>query len=473
MTFVGREDELRVLSDLADADGFRMVVVYGRRRVGKTALISRFCEGRRTLSFTAREQSTAENLRDFSKEVYRFFGIPETAGIMSDWSSALDFVANQAKADPEHPFVFVFDEFPYAAATEKSLPSVLQIAIDHAFKDTNVTMILCGSNEGFMESEVLGSKSPLYGRRNAQIRLKPFDIFDATKLMPSSVTWEDKVNYYAVLGGTPYYLEQLRADLEFQENIERLCFSTSGLLYEEPSMLMRQELREPALYNSLLNAIGAGRTTPKKIADASGIELGTVGAYLKTLESLGLIERALPFGENPARSRKGLWRCKDPFFAYWYRFVSPASTMIERGLAHDAAVAATSGATFATHVGQQFEDICLQWLIRQCRDGLLDFHPTALGSWWGTDPATREQTDIDIVMADSYDGKLLLGESKWRNTVNETEAIDALKSRSALISGDYERSYYLFTKKPANPTTRKKTDADSALHLVDAKQMFA
>lgn len=472
MSFVAREEELRILSEMADSGGFHMVVVYGRRRVGKTALLARFCEHRRAIMFTAREQSATENLRFFSREVYRFFDVPESAGSLADWTDAFDYVAAQAKAHSNEPFVLVFDEFPYAASADKSLPSKLQIAIDHTLRDTNVTLILCGSNEGFMSSEVLGAKSPLYGRKSAQIRLKPFDLFDACKMLPPNTPWEDLYGYYAALGGTPYYLEQVAPELSFAENIERLCFTTSGLLYEEPAMLMRQELREPALYNSLLSAIAAGRTTQKVIAEYAGLELGTASPYLKTLEGLGLIERIVPFGENPTRSRKGIWKFKDPFFAYWYRFVSPAVGLVERGIGHAAAATSTAGEAFSTYVGRQFENMCAQWIVRQCREGKLDVLPTSIGIWWGTDPVAREQADIDIVVGDSINGKLLLGECKWRNEVNETEAIATLRGRSRLVGKDEERLFVLFTKYPAYPATKKKAQADPDLLLVDAKSML-
>ncbi len=470
--FVGRTDELKALEGLYAKDRFQLAVIYGRRRVGKTALISRFCEGKRALMFTAREQSDTENLRDFSQIVYSFFNFPQTTGIFGKWQDALDFVAHQAKLDRTQPFVFVFDEFPYAAQSQKSLPSTLQIAIDHQFADTNVTMILCGSNEGFMESEVLGSKSPLYGRRNAQIQLQPFDLFDAVQLMPGNASWEDRINYYAALGGTPYYLLQLNDGDTYAQNLERLCYTTSGILYSEPEMLMRQELREPAMYNSLLNAIGAGRNTPTLIGDQVGIERTSVSGYLRTLESLGIVERKVPFGQNPSTSKKGLWRFKDPFFAYWYRFVGPTTGLIERGLSRSAATHGTQGGAFTTFVGQQFEEMCMQWIVRQCRAGRMDFLPTEIGKWWGNDPVAREQTDIDIVMADSINERMLLGECKWRNSVNETEAIATLKARADLVKSHYAKRFMLFTKHPVNATLRDQADGDESLMLVDAEHMF-
>lgn len=472
MEFVGRTEELKTLEYHFSLGKFQMVVVYGRRRVGKTALIAHFCKHHRSLWFTAKEQSATANLREFSQAVLTFFNEPDLTAGFASWDNALNYIATKAKNNPE-PFVLVLDELPYAAAAEPSLPSVLQIAIDHRFKDTNILMVLCGSNEGFMESQVLGYKSPLYGRRNAQIRLKPFDLFEACELMPETADWQTRIHYYAALGGTPYYLEQIDPNLTFSQNIQTRCFSQNGILYEEPMMLLRQELREPALYSSILDAVGAGRTRPKGIAEYAGVDPNTVGSYLRTLEQLGIIERLVPFGEDPKRSRKGLWKIKDPFFAYWYRFVSPATALIDTGYGQAAGTTATAGEVFDTYVGQQFESMCAQWLLRQCREQRIDFLPTASGKWWGNDPLAREQTDIDVVMADSFNHKVLLGECKWREHLNETEAIDRLKARSPLIHENGERLYYLFTKRRVSEATAAKAAADPTLTLIDAETMLS
>ncbi|KAB5608320.1 ATP-binding protein [Bifidobacterium jacchi] len=472
MGFVGRTEELKTLEYHASLGKFQMVVVYGRRRVGKTALIAHFCENRRALWFTAKEQSATANLREFSQAILSFFHEPNFPAGFSSWGNALNYIADKSQSAEPEPFVLVLDELPYAAAAEPSLPSTLQIAIDHRFKDTNILMVLCGSNEGFMESKVLGYKSPLYGRRNAQIRLKPFDLFEACQLMPPNAHWQTRIHYYATLGGTPYYLEQIDPDLTFAQNMQARCFSQNGILYEEPMMLLRQELREPALYSSILDAVGAGRTKPKEIAELAGVDPNTVGSYLRTLEQLGIIERLVPFGEDPNRSRKGLWKIKDPFFAYWYRFVSPVTALVDTGYGQAAAIAATAGEAFETYVGQQFETMCMQWLLRQCKEQHIGFLPTAFGKWWGNDPVAREQTDIDVVMTDSINHKVLLGECKWRKHLNETEAIDRLKARAPLIKENGDRLYYLFTKHPVTAATRAKAEADPTLTIVDAEEMM-
>ena len=468
--FVGRETELQALERLYGKRGFQMAVVYGRRRIGKTALIEQFAQGKNALFFTAQQKSSAQNLQLFSQEIYRRFDQPSGTGAFATWDAALDYLAQKA-AHASGKLVAVIDEFPYAAETEPSLPSSLQAAIDRKFKGTELLLVLCGSNEGFMESRVLGRKSPLYGRRTAQIRLGPLDYYDAAKMIPGASA-EDRAKYYATFGGTPYYVEQIDGALSYEENVAELFFSISGLLYEEPLMLLRQELREPALYNSILDALGSGANRPKEMAERAGVPSDSMSKYLATLEGLGLIAKTIPFGENPATSRKGIYSLKDPMFAYWYRFVSRNVGAIEAGGGAAVARATAFGERLSTYVGAQFEAMCLQWVVRQSGKGELPFAATSFGKWWGTDPVRREQTDIDVIAANSQEGSILLGECKWRNSFDESEAIEGLEERSRAIKGYDRRTYCLFSKNRASEGTRRKARSRDDLILVCADDMY-
>lgn len=468
--FVGREEELETLEDAYRFPGYQMVVVYGRRRVGKTTLLDRFAEGKNALFFTAMKESNALNLRRFSAEAYRKFGVPDTAGPFASWIDALSFVADKAR-EAEEPLLFIFDELPYAAEGDPSLPSALQIVIDHGFKQANCCIVLCGSNQGFMESKVLGKKSPLFGRRTAQIRLKPFTYQGAMRVLPD-VGPEELMRYYATFGGTPYYLEQIRHDLTYEENVARLFFRTSGLLYSEPEMLLRQELREPSLYNSVLTAIAAGATAPKEIAEKAGVPHDSVGQYLKTLMSLGIIERRTPFGEKPATSRKSLYVIADPFFAFWYRFVGPAAGAIEQGAGRAVARSVCAGQALPTYEGMQFERVCMEWVAQANRERQLPFLATSFGSWWGTDPSVREQVDIDLTVANEAVHSIIFGECKWRNAFDETEAIRTLEHRAGLVKGTWDAWYYLFTKHDVSEGTRRKAQENERLRIVTADEVF-
>lgn len=468
--FVAREKELEVLQNMFEKKMFQMAVVYGRRRVGKTALLEHFSKDKPTLFFTAREQSSKGNLKDFSDQIAKFFELPSELPPFQTWSDAFTFIATKA-SEFKDPMLLIFDEFPYAAATEPSLPSTLQVALDHEFKNTNILMVLCGSNEGFMESRVLGRKSPLYGRRNAQIRMHPFDYYDAAKMLPK-LNAEQLICYYSTFGGTPYYLAQIDQSLSYKENITQLFFSMYGLLYEEPLMFLRQELREPALYNSILGAIASGSTKPKQIAERSGVAYNSISKYLKTLEALGIVEKIVPLGQNPQNSRKGIYRLSEPFFAYWYRFVSPSLSAIESGAGTQVAKAYAFGDTLAIYIGMQFEKICEQWLIRQNNSDKLGFLASEFGKWWGSDPEIHEEVDIDIIAGNKLTKEALFCECKWRNSFNETQTLEVLKQRSKLVPSYTKNKFIIFSKKPVSNTTYNKYEAFDDIRFVCAEELF-
>lgn len=470
--FVARERELDALERMYRKDSFQMAVIYGRRRVGKTSLIDEFTKDKPTLFFTAQQKTTRQNLELFSAAAYAFFHMPESLPAFGTWHDAISFVAERAAGwEATDPFVFVFDEFLYAAMADPSLPSALQVAIDHGFLQTSAKIVLCGSNEGFMETEVLGSKSPLFGRRTMQIRLLPFDYLDAARMLPGASP-EELVAYYATFGGTPYYLAQIEPGRGYAANVRDLCFDRLGMLYEEPLMLLREELQEPALYNSTLDAIGAGATTASRIAQQAGINQNSIGRYLRILDDLGIIEKAVPLGGG-ASSRDARWHIKDPFFAYWYRFVSRYLGSIEEGAGEAVSKYATQGQAFDTYVGRQFKKICLQWVMRQSAAGQLPFAALEFGQWWGTDPSAHEQADIDVVATNAIEHEFLVGECKWRNSFNESDAIQTLEHRSTLLRGFTRTHLVLFSKRDVSAATRQKASQRNDLRLVSANDLYA
>lgn len=464
--FVGRKAELEELERAYSSDEFEMVVVYGRRRVGKTTLLAHFSQGKPALFFTAQQQSPMNNLADFASAIADFFGLPSDIRF-STWKSALEFLAERAE---DEPFLLVFDEFPYAAMNDGSLVSSLQIVIDHAFSNTKLCLILCGSDQGFMESEVLGKKSPLHGRRTSQIRVRPFDYVDAAKMVPS-VNHLDAFRYYACIGGSPYYLSRIDETVSFKENIVRLFFDSAGFLYEEPLMLLRQELREPALYNSILRAIGSGANKQNEIADRAGIEAKAVNKYLRTLIRLDIVERVVPFGEDPERSRRGLYRLSDACYDFWYTFVMPVVGDIEEGMGRIVAEN-LPGEILATYLGKRFERVCLEWMRRQSMQGKLPIKASAFGQWWGTNPASREQDDIDVVAADRFARTAVLGECKWRNSFDESAALEKLRKREGCIKDLKVEQIWLFSKNPLSKGTAEKIEADARMRSITLADLY-
>ncbi len=464
--FVGRERELGKLEKLYATGAFQMAVIYGRRRVGKTSLVREFSKSKRTLFFTALNQADKDNLADFSRKVWEFFQMPQATSFAS-WSEAFDYLAARALNER---FVFVFDELPYAAARNESIPSALQICIDAKMKQTGLFAILCGSNQGFMESEVLGRKSPLYGRRTAQIKLEPLGYLDAAKMLPGAEA-QDLFRYYGCFGGVPYYLEQIDPSLTFWENVEELYFDSTGFLYDEPYALLRQEFDEPALYNSVLRAIAGGANRMSEMSDRTGVPRTTLPRYLRSLVALGLVERAVPFGENPETSKKAIYRIREACYDFWFTFVMPRVSDIEQGLG-SAAARSIGEERLSEYLGHRFERLCAEWLVRQANAGELPIPATQVGSWWGTNPTLRQQDDIDVLAADPQGRRLLIGECKYREVFDETEVLQKLDARTGLVKGYTVASKFVFSKHALSDATRRKIAQDQDYGCIDLEGMY-
>lgn len=465
--FVGRERELDKLESLYGEGTFQMVVVYGRRRVGKTALVKEFGRGKPFLYFTALDQADKDNLADFSRKVWEYFGIDGAAPFES-WANAFDFIA--AKAARER-FVLVFDELPFAAKRNPSLPSVLQIAIDHKLKDTGLFLILCGSNQGYMESGVLGRKSPLYGRRTAQIKLGQLGFRDAAKMLPG-LDAQNQFRFYGCFGGVPYYLELVKPALSLEQNLAALYFDTAGFLYDEPYGLLRQEFSEPALYSSILRAVAGGANRQGLVADRTGIDRTTLPKYLASLTALGIVERAVPFGENPQKSKRAIYRVKDACYDFWFTFVMPRASDIEQGFGERIAGRIAKD-SLDGYLGRRFERVCAEWLADAALAGELPVDATRVGSWWGSNPIRKEQDDIDVIAADPDARTALIGECKYRESFDETAAIARLEERRSLLADYHATHLALFTKHPLSQTTREKLAARNDVLCVTLDQMYA
>jgi AAA+ ATPase superfamily predicted ATPase len=444
-----------------------MVVVYGRRRVGKTTLLARFISEKPAIFFTAQESNDAENLRLFSQTLYEHAGLPTNTGSFDTWTDALDFLGGLAQ---EKQLVLVFDEFPYAAQANSSLPSILQNAIDHKLSKGPIYLVLSGSNVGFMESDVLGHKSPLFGRRTAQLQLLPFDYLDAAKMLKGA-SKENCLCYYSCIGGMPYYLSFVDTCSSFEDNIISLFFNKTSVFSEEPLMMLRQELREPALYNTILMALAKGANTPQLIADKIGEERTKVMKYLSVLVDLGLIDKKVPLLTNQAKTRKGIYRITDPLFAFWYRYLFPVSSEMELGsgelLARKKVLPVLSEL-----IGQRFEDVCAQWLRRRNKEGELPFVATTIGSWWGTNPQSRQQTDVDVIAAEPHESKLLLGECKWRASLQAGGALNDLLDKAVLFPDFRDTWYYLFSKTAFDATSQRMAKESDRIALVSISDLF-
>lgn len=448
-----------------------MAILYGRRRIGKTFLISKFIENKPAIFFTAQEVNDSTNLALFTRRVCGFFTLPADGLQLKSWEGAFDFIAERAK---EQRFVLAFDEFPYACAANTALPSMLQAAIDHGFLYTKLFLILCGSQVSFMEREVLGYKSPLFGRRTMQMRVDGFDYVDTAKMLPG-YSYEDWVKFYACVGGTPHYLAQVDPRLSFERNIKSLYFRNSGYLYGEPLMLLQQELREPALYNAIIGAVAGGASRLNDIVLRVGEEKTKVMKYIATLVDLHILVREYPFGENPAASRKGIYRIADSCYYFWYRFVFPNRSEIENGLGEMVADERVLPVEpLSAFVGKPaFEDICLQYLRRLAAKRQLPFLPTQSGRWWGNDPRAKAEADVDVVLANSRTGQVIIGECKWTSGKVSGHDIEMLLGRDHLFPAYSDRYYYYFSKSGYSESASRLARESGRLQLVELDDLFS
>ena len=327
--FIGRQREQAFLEELHGSGKPELFVLYGRRRVGKTELLQRFCQERRAVYFLAAQVRPKDNLRAFRQIVAEALDDPLAASVeFPDWSAALGFCAERAG---DERLVVVLDEFPYLCETGRGLTSELQRFWDTRGKKSSLMLVLCGSQVSFMEKEVLAERSPLFGRRTAQRRLEALEPVDTLPFFPR---WsvEDRVLAYAILGGMPAYLQRFDDRQPLLENVLKETLRPEGYLFDEVQFLLRSELTNPATYNSILAAVARGADRVGEIALQVGVDSTTANKYLTVLRELGLVEREVPLTDpDPLRSRRGTYRIADRFLAFHFRHLQPNLSLVHAG----------------------------------------------------------------------------------------------------------------------------------------------
>lgn len=435
--FIGRERELNSLEKLYASDKFEFAVIYGRRRVGKTALINHFIRNKKAIYFMGVESNDKQNLENFSKNILEYgVGIQADTAFLS-FQAALEYVFQLAEKER---LILAIDEYPYVARSSRSLASTLQLLIDKYKENSKLMLILCGSSMSYMEDHVLAYKAPLYGRRTAQMKMQPFDFADACRYF-KNFSDEDKALIYGIVGGTPQYLLQMDDKLSIEENIKNTFLNPTSSLFEEPENLLKQEVREPALYNAIITAIATGSARMAEISTKVGAETSVCAAYLKNLMALGLVQKETPYGEKA--SRKSIYAIDDNMFRFWYRFVPENYSIISRG-ASDIAYKRMEP-HLSDYMGKVFEEICKQYLWKLLLKGQSPVEFGELGRWWGMDPFTHSQTEIDI-MGEQDKNTALFGECKWTNERVDTGVLETLAKRGQLFH--YGKIYLvLFAKR--------------------------
>ena len=433
---IGREKEKEALLSAFESGQSEFIAVYGRRRVGKTALINQFIGDKKSIYFMGVESNEKQNLENFSKSIIEFSSGIQAETSFASFQAALEYVFKLAENER---IILTIDEYPYVARSSKSLASTLQLLIDK-YKDTSKLMlILCGSSMSYMEDHVLAYKAPLYGRRTAQMKILPFNFEESCRYF-EKLSDEDKALIYGIVGGTPQYLLQMSDKLSVEENIKNTYLNPMSFLYEEPINLLKQEVREPAIYTAIITAIATGNSRMSEISAKVGEDTNVCSNYLKNLMNLGIIQKETPYGEK--ESRKSIYSIEDNMFYFWYRFVLENNSVIARGATD--MVYKRIEPQLSNYMGRVFEEICMQYLWKQLLEGNAPIEFVSLGRWWGNDPIKKSQAEIDI-MGEQDNDAALFAECKWRNEEVGLDILETLIERSKLFH--YTKlHYYLFSK---------------------------
>lgn len=434
--FVDREQEMETLQNEYEREGSSLVVLYGRRRVGKTTLISEFIKDKKALFFLASEESEVQNRTAFKEKTAEFINneILRNAEVKS-WDVLFKAII-QTSFDSKP--IIVIDEFQYLGKANPAFPSIFQRIWEEILKDHAVMVILCGSLISMMESQTLAYGSPLYGRRTAQIRLKQIPFAYYNEFFPNKCR-KELIEMYAVTGGVPKYIELFSESNDIYSAIQRCVLNRSGYLYDEPHFLLQQEVSEIGSYFSIIKAIAAGNSKLSAISSVLEIKATSLTKYLKTLIDLDILEREVPVTEdNPEKSKKGLYKIKDNYLRFWFAFVYPNMSFVESG--HSRVVMEKIKKSLVkNHIAFVYEDICKEQMWQLNAEEAWPFHFSKLGKYWDA------RTEIDIAAIDNDGKNLILGECKyWQEPVG-ANVLRNLESKTSAVkwNNDQRKVWYV------------------------------
>ena len=436
--FYCREEELRKLNKRYHASDFECIIIYGRRRVGKTTLINEFCKDKPTIFFSALNTTEIENLESLSKSIMNYErpdmdAFPE----FKTYDAALDELTALSMHER---IVFVIDEYPYLAKAKPSISAMLQHIIDHKWNNSKMFLILCGSSMSFMENQVLGQESPLYGRRTGQFKIAPLDYKESAVFHPDLST-EDNALIYGITGGVPHYINKLGVKESVDEALLDNFFDRSSYLYEEPANLLKQELREPAIYNAIITAIAQGASRINDIALKTGQENSVVSKYLGILIDLGIVKKETPVTEKIGK--KTIYELADNFFRFWYRFVPANMSAIDSGRIQKS-YANSIKKNLLDYMGLTFEHMCRDYLLYYEKE--LPIELNQVGQWWGTDNKNKKQVQIDIVGTPVEGDEYIIGSCKYQNEKIGLDELELIREYAQVFGKGKKYYYYIFSK---------------------------
>ncbi len=444
--FIGREKELKSLNEVYSKENFGMIIIYGRRRVGKSYLITEFIKNKKAIFYTATKVGAERNRELFSRQVLDVLDPEYSDAIFPSFESVFDIITKKL-SESDEKIILVIDELPYWAEKDEALLSIFQKYIDTKWLDKKLMLILCGSALSFMEKKVLSEKSPVFGRRDAQIKLEAFNYRDSALFVPD-YSPEDKAICYGVTGGVAKYLSLFDSKKSLDDNIKRLFFNTDGYLFDETKNLLTQEFADVTLVNNVIEQVASGENALNIISSKVKEKDPTVLYSLEKLIDVGLVAKKKCITEEKNK-KKTQYVLKDHMFKFWYEFIPKAISVIEMGQGNRYYEKAVKP-KLHEFMGSVFEEMCRYYTLEKGIQGDFGSFITETGTWWGIERLQddegkwyQQSTDIDVVGISTIDKTAVIGECKFKNVKIDKGIYETLIRRSRLISGKYNITKYL------------------------------
>lgn len=465
--FIGRKKELKLLEELYNSQKFEMLILHGRRRIGKSYLLNHFSKKyqNNTVFFTADKSAEKSNVKSFCEELNNVLKFGTFLNSFETWKDVFSFFKD---IELKQRLVIIIDEFTYLHSSNPAFDSILQNAIDRVLKQKNIFLILCGSEVSTIEDIIDDSTKPLYGRKTAELKLEPFSYLEAKEFFPKYSN-EEALTVYSILGGTPLYLSLFDDGLSIRENIIKNCLSTTGYLFNEVENLLRMELKETSFYKNIMLAINSGASNLNTIRDKVGEDSAKISKYISVLINLGYIKKEIPCGEKD-RIRNTLYSISDNYFAFYFAFIFKHRNILNGFISPEIFYEKEmTNEKLNAFIGKRFEDICKAYLKQQFYLGKMPFYPQEIGRWWGNNPILKKQEEIDILALD--DENAIICECKYTNEKFDLKQLKDLE-QSALCINKENKSFIIFSKSGVTTKVEELIIDDSNYKVLTIEDLY-
>ena len=445
--FIGRQKELAELNNAYNQDAFQCALIYGKHHIGKTALIREFVRDKNCIWLNIPEMNEKMILRSVSNSIREQIGdcdLPD----FDAWERVLKTIIELCEAER---YVIVINEPQRALAATENFIQMLRSCIDNRLSNSNAYLILVSSDAVFVENQALP-------HCHVKIELKEFDYLEAYDFL-KAYSHENALFLYSCIGGSPFYLSEIDSSISAIGNLERFFFKDKGRLYENPSQTLMKELREQALYNSILFAIASGEEQLNNLSPLIGDDQSKVLKYIKMMRAFGILERSTPYGDDPIKGRKGLYTFVETGSRFWFRYVIDGKG-VDKVDIND------------SFFERPFEQICTQYLQILNSRGKLPFAAAEFGRWWGSTGKKDAQPEIDVVAADETGKQAILCECKWGGEPVTNDEVEALTEKKVLLKGIEDAEFVFFSRPGYTADAKKGYKANPKVQLLELKDLF-